>query len=413
MRTHHVILVAALLCTVPLAGVAATTDDVVRVCPADHPETCDEETIQDGVDAAEEGDTVEVLAGTYVESVEITTASITLEGVGPEETIVEGDDSPENGINVYADDVTVRDLRVQNFRGDGVYFDGVIGFYVENVEAVDNGAYGIYAIRSEVGWFKDSYAAGHSDSGVYIGETLSCECVIENVLAEDNLIGYSGTSASHITIRDSTFRHNAAGVVPNVLPQERFPQTNLVVIDNEIVDNNREDLSKAHHFSGGVHVPHGLGVVLAGGIDNLVTDNTITGHERGGVVLAFLFAEPSNNRVVGNELANGPPEANDLMTPIPDRGVDILWDGGGVNNCFEANERVDSGDTVTFEAGPVWNAAGTLPDCSTPNAGAPSPLTLAYEVSLLVTGCEPGDHADPATSLLTEEGCHEHVSQSL
>jgi parallel beta-helix repeat protein len=388
------VVVGALLLTTTLAGAAGTGQDNLTVCPAPS-ETpgCSFASIQAAEDAAEPGDTISVQAGTYEEAVDVSTPDITLAGAGANVTVLEGDGINDNGIEIRVDGVTVQDLTVQNFGGNGVYYDGVIGFYVDNVAAMDNGPYGIYAIRSEVGEIADSFASGHRDSGFYIGETAACECVLTDLVAVENLIGYSGTGAAHVTIKDSVWKHNAAGIVPNVLPQEPVPQTNLVVVDNKVVDNNNAEASDKWQFSGGVYVPDGLGVVIAGGADNLVAENTITGHDRAGLAMVFLFTEPSLNRVVDNTFDNGDasfqPGPGDLFT---EQAVDVLWDGGGANNCFAANERPD-GSAITYDAGAVWNAAG-LPDCGTPNAGAPAPNLAARELSLLLYGCEPMDHVD-------------------
>jgi parallel beta-helix repeat protein len=415
MRARPTALVlGALLLTTTLAGAATSGSSTLFVCPSpDDTAGCSYGSIQAAVDAAEPGDTVSIQAGTYAEAVDVTTSDLTLEGAGENVTVLEGEGIADNGIEIRADGVTVRQLTVQHFGGNGVYYDGVVGFYVEDVAAIANGPYGIYAIRSEVGWIQDSYATEHRDSGFYIGETLACECVLENLVAEGNLIGYSGTAASHVTIRDSVWRDNAAGIVPNVLPQEPLPQTNLAVVDNVVEDNNNATASQQWHFSGFVHVPPGLGVVIAGGSNNLVTENTITGHDRAGVAMSFLFAEPSLNRVVDNTLANAgdddqadrlvtTPEAPDLE-PVEDDPVDILWDGGGANNCFEANERPD-GSAVTWDAGAVWNAAGTLPDCDTPNAGAPAPAPIARQASLLGFHCEPADE-----HVFEPDRCHQEL----
>lgn len=413
MRRRAIAIIAsALMLTTTLATVAATSDDGVEVaCTSlDQAPECEHASIQDAVDAADPGDRVKILPGTYEESVQVDAdkEDLVLDGAGQNVTVLEGEDESGNGIRVLADGVLVQELTTQNFPSNGVYYDGVTGFYVQDVSAMDNGVYGIYAIRSEVGWVRDSFASGHSDSGFYIGEVLNCECVIENVHASNNLIGYSGTSASHIVIRDSTFQHNAAGVVPNVLPQETYAQTNLVIIDNDIRNNNNEWASETWHFSGIVHVPAGLGVVLAGGIDDLVAENRITGHTMAGVAIAWLFTEPSLNRVVDNTFDNGVPTPDETVEVFEDDAVDILWDGGGVNNCFEGNQRVD-GDPVTFDAGPVFNTLG-LPDCQTPNAGAPSPTSLAREGSLLVFHCEPGEHLEDEGHITDPDQCHHELS---
>lgn len=382
-------LTALMLLTAGLPVANASDDGTTHaVAPGDD--------VQAVIDAASPGDTIFLEAGIHRQALEITTPELTIAGAGENVTILDGTDIGANGIKITANDITIRGLTVQNFGGNGIFYDGVTGFLVEEVSAIDNGPYGIYAIRSEVGEFRDSFATGHADSGFYLGETEACECTIQDVLAVDNLIGYSGTGAAHIVIKDSTWRRNAAGIVPNVLPNEPVPQTNLVIKDNLVEDNNNQEATDQWTFSGGVHVPSGLGVVIAGGIDDLVTKNVIREHDRAGIAIAWLFTQPSLNRVIDNTVSNNE--------------VDILWDGGGVNNCFEGNAGPD-GTPATFDAGTVWNTAGTLPDCDTPNAGPPDPFMMERLATLLVFDCEPDEfRADPAGSLMGNEACEEHAT---
>lgn len=340
------------------------------------------ESIQDAVDAAKPGDTIRLSAGTFHQKVVVPedTEDLVIEGAGQGETILDGNGGNGTGIAIYADGVSVRDLTVRAFSGDGVLWYDVTGFYADRVSVVDNGAYGLYALKSRVGWFRDSFGTGQGDSAFYIGETLDCQCVLERLVARGNLIGYSGTAANMVTIRDSLFEDNAAGIVPNVLPTENAPQTHTFMVDNVVRDNENRTMSERHHFVDRFHVPHGLGIVVAGGSANLVQDNVVTGHSKAGVAMTWLFTEPSLNEVRDNLVRND--------------GPDILWDGGGANNCFEGNHRPD-GSPATFDAGLVWNTAGTLPDCDTPNAGPPDPGQLGRLVSLVVFGCEPEDQPGP------------------
>lgn len=419
MRGRIAIIVLGVLLVTTTVPAPASGADTLEVCETG----CPYEKIQLAVDDAEPGDTVKIHAGVYDTSVPqdsgpsrdgvvVTTDEITIEGAGQGETVLDGDVTGERldayGIAVYADGVTVQQLTVRDYGQDGVYFDGVTGFYVHDVTAIDNQVYGIYAIRSQVGEITDSYATEHPDSGFYIGEVLNCECVIQNVHAEGNLLGYSGTAASHVTIKDSLFEDNAMGIVPNVLPNEPRPQMHLVVRDNVIRNNNNWTATEKWHFND-LHVPAGAGVTIAGGQNNVVVNNEITGHTLAGIALTWLFTEPAGNRILNNDLANADDDETAQNGSLPlevfeDDGVDILWDGGGANNCFEQNTRVDEEPEVTFHAGnSVWDALGELPDCSTPNAGPPSPTALGRELSLLAYSCEPGDHLDDP------DNCHQEL----
>ncbi|HEY6687699.1 MAG TPA: hypothetical protein VI094_15965, partial [Propionibacteriaceae bacterium] len=62
----------------------------------------------------------------------------------------------------------------------------------ENVDPED---YGIYAFDSADGLFEHSYASGSPDSGFYIGQCHPCDAVVDQVVAERNALGYSGTNA--------------------------------------------------------------------------------------------------------------------------------------------------------------------------------------------------------------------------
>lgn len=305
----------------------------------------------------------------------------------------DGDDEDEeedghhaeyDAIHVTADDVTVRDLHVEGYNGNGVYYAGVQGFHVTRVDTVDNGAYGIYAIRSTMGVFEDSYASGHYDSGFYLGEVTRCDCVIRNVTAEENLLGYSGTGAGFITIEDSTWRDNAAGIVPNVLPNEPEAQINTDIEDNLIVDNNNRTAFRQWHFAGSLHAPVGSGVIIGGGSFNTVAQNDVRNHSRAGVVVTYMFTEPSGNAVIENEFT--------------DNELEVWWDGGGANNCFSDNT-VDK-EALEYDAGVYWNQQGDLPECTNDDYATPAdPEQLAEIGTPTVFGCE----LDEAP---THENCH-------
>lgn len=321
---------------------------------------------------------------THAEQAQRYATNETDDGDAEEEEQEDGHHAEYDAFHITADNVTVRDLHVEGYDGNGVYYSGVRGFHVTRVDTVANGAYGIYAIRSTMGVFEDSYASGHYDSGFYLGEVTRCDCVIRNVTAEENLLGYSGTGAGFITIEDSTWRDNAAGIVPNVLPNEPEAQINTDIEDNLIVDNNNRTAFRQWHFAGSLHAPVGSGVVIGGGSFNTVVRNDVRNHSRAGVVVTYMFTEPSGNAVIENEFA--------------DNELEVWWDGGGANNCFSDN-RVDKED-LEYDAGAYWNQQGSLPECTNDDyATPPDPEQLAEIGAPVLFGCE----LDEAP---THENCH-------
>jgi len=135
----------------------------------------------------------------------------------------------------------------------------------------------------------------------------------------------------------------------------------IVLTQNEVWDNNLPNFAEEGLATG---VPSGSGI-LAIGIDHSVIDNnTVKGNDFLGIALASslvlgqlaglpeeLFSDiepyPDYVRIVKNNVTE-----NGLNPPdLPFPGVDLLWDGSGLENCWEKNR---------FES----SAPLHLPDCN-------------------------------------------------
>ncbi|WP_222914398.1 right-handed parallel beta-helix repeat-containing protein [Natrinema sp. SYSU A 869] len=235
----------------------------------------DEPTIQDAVDVAEQGNLVLLEEDTYEEAIEIRTPRITLRGHNRNTVILDGGFEQEDGILVEADGVAVENLTVRHFRNNAVYWNDVDGFRGSFLTAYNNGYYGIYAYRSRDGRFEYSYASGHPDAGFYLGRNQPFEAVISDVVAEYNGLGYSGTSTGEdLTIKDSIWRHNMAGIVPNTLDTIDPPQHSSHIVNNVVHDNGNQNAPTEQY----TYPMFGTGILLWGGNDNLVEDNIVDGH---------------------------------------------------------------------------------------------------------------------------------------
>ena len=129
--------------------------------------------------------------GVYNESVVVETDNIVIRGVDRQTVVLDGEHSEEmaNGIIVFSNGVAVENLTVKNYFSNGVFFTGdydsdfiLRGYRVSYVNALNNRVYGIYAFNAEYGLFDNTYAAGHTDSGYYIGQCQPCNAVLSNNL---------------------------------------------------------------------------------------------------------------------------------------------------------------------------------------------------------------------------------------
>jgi len=226
--------------TVPVFNVARTSTPphaILRV-----PEQYS--TIQAAVNAAAPGDLVSIGPnnspdGTYHESVWVKTPGITIRGRDRNKVILDGQYNLDDGFEVLANNVVIENMTAWHYEGNGFYWTGVKEYRGSYLTAYNNGDYGIYSFSAIDGQFDNSLAAGHPDSGFYIGACHPCNAFITNVITEDNALGFSGTNAGDdLVISNSVWRNNMSGIDPNTLDSEPGPPQDGATIINNLVENN-------------------------------------------------------------------------------------------------------------------------------------------------------------------------------
>jgi len=283
-----------------LEPVPTTPGKTIRV-PADQP------TVQKGVDAATPGDLVLVAPGVYHEAVLVRTPYVTIRGEDRNTTILDGDFTRSNGIHVVeADGVAVENMTARHYALNGFYWSSVNGYRGSYLTAYGNGDYGIYAFDSIWGRFEHSYAAGHPDSGFYIGQCYPCHAVVDDIVSTHNALGYSGTNAGgDLVLANSEWSNNLAGIAPNTLDSERMaPQHDITIEGNWVHDNAATDAPTKR-----LEYPtFGIGIVAAGGRDNLISGNLVENNPTFGIALLPNLDDnlwlTQGNQVLGNVVRN-------------------------------------------------------------------------------------------------------------
>lgn len=293
---------------------------ILRV-PEDYP------TIQSAVTAAKPYDMISIAPGIYNESVNVRTPNLTIRGRDRIGVILEGNFKLDDGFEVLANGVVLENMTARHYKGNGFYWTGVKGFRGSYLTAYANGDYGIYAYGSNTGQFDHDLAAGHPDSGFYIGYCHPCHAVISHVISEDNALGYSGTnSGGDLMIRDSIWRNNMSGIAPNTLDSEPNPPEYDTTIINNLIENNNNYHAPAKVLE---YPSIGNGIVIGGGNNNHIMNNRINGHIYYGILIVpnidQHFWEPSGNVTENNVITN---------SGVADLALSALSAG---YNCFSNN----------------------------------------------------------------------------
>lgn len=350
----------------PIEDDSKRSDKQILVVPTEY------KTIQKAVNAAAPGSLVKIKPGVYREAVTVQTNRLVIKGVDRFRTILHGQDKKGNGFLVDdARNVRISNLTVRNYRANGIFFNDTTGYQADHIDAIKNRTYGVYAFNSYNGVFRKSFGWGSGDSAFYVGECLGCGALLEDLVAKKSFLGYSGTNATGVVIRDSVWTQNGAGIVPNTLPTEEFaPNRGTTIVNNKVFNNNYKTIPAAG-FSETVSIPFGTGVWLAGTMNNEVMNNEIWNHETAGVLITPSVhpdSVPMNNMVVNNVIRNSNIDGDEF-------GWDLAWDGNGADNCF-------SGNTFEGETGPP--EIETLYGCpNRPFVGVNYPPVEGYVVASL------------------------------
>jgi Right handed beta helix region len=299
----------------------------------------DAPTLQLAIERAGPGDTIVLAAGTYPGGnvVPPEKHDITIRGVDRNEVVFDGADRQENGIVVRADGVSILNLSAHNFLENALYWEGADRFRSSYVTVWNVRGYGIYVEDGEQGVLDHDYVSGAADAAYYVGECRPCRATISEVVATLSAVGYSGTNATGVVIRDSIWDRNGAGILPNTYANEALPpQARTTIVGNTVTNSGRARVPIRTALAGFV----GIGIAVAGGNENVITRNRVTRSERYGIALF-----PTARFVVFDPGAPEPgppwrPRGNRVSRNVvmgSGRADLALAKASGKGNCFTAN----------------------------------------------------------------------------
>jgi len=355
-------------------------------------------SISSAVLAAAPGDIIMVHEGIYHEAISIAKSCLTVVGTDRRGVILDGGRSLANGVAVSrAQGVTIANLTTRDYTYNGVYYEESNDWTIRGVNSINNARYGIYTVASSYGVMADDFTMGNGDSGFYIGEVPDCRCVIVNSTAYGNVLGYSGTRANGVTIRNSRFINNSVGIGPNTLLPDmsvllsgnwKLPlfATNHTIVDS-VVENNNNATVKGVGISQTYGVPIGTGISMIGTSMSKISNNTVSGNRLWGIAEFTFFNLPTGNTYSSNRFFKN--------------GQDFFTDGTGFFGC-------STGETATGNpppdcASPAWLRV-TLPNPfdelvlleSVGRPGITGDLVVAFPFILLAASAGAGKMEGPS-----------------
>ncbi len=252
-----------------------------------------QERLQTALLDARPGDVVQLGAGRFelTDGLSLDVDRVTVKGAGPEATVLsfKGQKGSGEGLLITSDQVTVRDLGVEDTRGDGLKAKGSdqISFINVRVEWTGgpnekNGAYGVYPVSSTNVLIDKVVVKGASDAGIYVGQSKNI--VVKRSRAEFNVAGIEIENSYNADVFDNVATRNTGGILvfdlPN-LPQMGGHSTR--VFRNRVVQNDTQNFAPKGNIV--ASVPTGTGVMVMANRNVHVFENEIDGNQSAAVML--------------------------------------------------------------------------------------------------------------------------------
>lgn len=162
--------------------------------------------------------------------------------------------------------ITVKDLTVQNTKGDAIKAQLVEGLAIRDVTTEwtngpdkRNGGYGLYPVQCTYVEIDHCVARGASDAGIYVGQ--SKYIIVKRSRAFENVAGIEIENSLYADVFENEAYNNTGGILVFDLPDLIQKRGGYVrVFDNVIRDNNHDNFAPKGNVVG--KVPPGTGLMI-------------------------------------------------------------------------------------------------------------------------------------------------------
>lgn len=166
-------------------------------------------TIQEAIDVAAEGDTIEIAAGTYNEVLIIEKDRITLQGDGQDSTVISGNDTDDTIYLNNVRNVVISDLKITN--GEQGIHSVYSSFLCKNSKVQSNKRRGLNVSYNSYATIQSVLVQNNNDDGLRIRRGSTA--FIENSEFDSNGgpgLGVRGDANAYVN--NSTFSKNGVGI---------------------------------------------------------------------------------------------------------------------------------------------------------------------------------------------------------
>ena len=332
------------------------------------------ESIQAAVTLAKPGDTIQVMPGTYKETVFIDKDNIAIVGVivDGEWPLMDGEHKLNDAILYSGNGIRIENMKIIHFKGNAIMGQSGNNFVIRHNWIVDTGVYGIFPEFATNGLIEYNVISGIEDAAIYVGMSDNIQVSNNEVFA--SVAGIEIENSRHAIVENNMVYDNAGGILTFITPGLPVKTTfDVIIRNNFVVGNNHKNFGAPGSIVSGV--PSGTGIIVMAADDVQIENNIIRDNKNAGIVIAdhqsFANisldpeADPSPDRVsiyknfFGNNGYDPIGDVKALMAlNLTNKGPDVLAIGTGKESCInqkasvkalKMSRRGDSKKTTSME----------------------------------------------------------------
>ncbi len=310
----------------------------------------DGESIQQAVQNAKPGTTIQVMPGTYKETVFIDKDGIRLIGVIEEgrRAVLDGEEKLNDAILFSGNNIVVENFTITRYKGNGIMSQAGNNWEIRNNLIIDTGVYGIFPQLGQNGVIEHNVVSGIEDAAIYVGMSDNVHVAHNDVF--DSVAGIEIENSRHAIVEANRVYNNTGGILAFITPGLPIKTTfDVIIRNNFIIANNHANFGAPGSTVAGI--PAGTGILVMAADDvviegNIIRDNKnigilITDHGNASNVTADPESDPNSDRVkiLNNTMVNNgtdpiPEIKAYMLTELKTGNPDIGSIGPTTDSCI-------------------------------------------------------------------------------
>ncbi|WP_340681095.1 parallel beta-helix domain-containing protein [Paraglaciecola sp.] len=307
-------------------------------------------SIMAAVNLAEPGDTIQIMPGTYHETVYIDKDDIHIIGVIVEgkRATLDGQGKLNDAILYSGNNIIVKNLTITRYKGNGIMGQAGNNFEISHNIIVDTGVYGIFPQLGKNGLIEYNIVSGISDAAIYVGMSDNIHVAHNHVF--DSVAGIEIENSRHAIVENNMVHNNTGGILAFITPGLPIKTTfDVIIRNNFITDNNTPNFGAPGSTVSGI--PAGTGILVMAADEVIIEDNIITGNKTIGIIITDhenapnttidpeSDSKPDKVMILNNFMANNGYDTIDeakalMLTEFKQGKPDILRLGGSRDSCI-------------------------------------------------------------------------------